>query len=48
MKLYEPLLARGLRFLIRLRGDRHLVVRGRARRADDLVALPPKRRVLTP
>jgi len=36
MKLYEPLLARGLRFIIRLRGDRHLVVRGRARRADDL------------
>lgn len=36
MRLYEPLLARGLRFLIRLRGDRHLVVRGRCRRADDV------------
>jgi hypothetical protein len=36
MKLYEPLLERGLRFIIRLRGDRHLVVRGRSRRADDL------------
>lgn len=36
MKLYEPLLERGLRFIIRLRGDRHLVLRGRARRADDL------------
>lgn len=36
MKLYEPLLARGLRFIIRLRGDRHLVRRGHARRADDL------------
>lgn len=36
MKLYEPLLARGLRFIIRLRGDRHLAVRGRSRRADDL------------
>jgi hypothetical protein len=36
MKLYEPLLARGLRFIIRLRGDRHLAVRGRLRRADDL------------
>ena len=36
MRLYEPLLARGLRFIIRLRGDRHLVRRGRSRRADDL------------
>jgi len=36
MKLYEPLLARGLRFIIRLKGDRHLVVRGRCRRADDV------------
>lgn len=36
MKLYEPLLARRLRFLIRLRGDRHLVVRGRARRAEEV------------
>jgi len=36
MRLYEPLLARRLRFLIRLRGDRHLVVRGRAREAADV------------
>jgi len=36
MKLYEPLLERKLRFIIRLRGDRHLVWRGRSRRADDL------------
>jgi hypothetical protein len=36
MRLCGPLLARGLRFIIRLRGDRHLVVRGRSRRADDL------------
>jgi hypothetical protein len=36
MELYKPLLARGLRFIIRLRGDRHLVRRGRCRRADDL------------
>jgi hypothetical protein len=35
-KLYEPLLARELRFIIRLRGDRHLMKRGRSRRADDL------------
>jgi Transposase DDE domain len=35
-KLYLPLLARGLRFIVRLVGDRHLVVRGRLRRADDL------------
>ena len=36
MKLYQPLLARGLRFIIRLCGDRHLVVRGRCRRAEDV------------
>ena len=36
MRLYEPLLARGLRFIIRLREDRHWVWRGRSRRADDL------------
>jgi Transposase DDE domain len=34
MKLYQPMLARGLRFIIRLCGDRHLLVRGRCRRAD--------------
>jgi hypothetical protein len=43
MKLYQPLLARGLRFIIRLRGDRHLVVRGRSRRADDLARGVPMR-----
>ena len=36
MKLYEPLLARGLCFLIRLRGDRHVVVRGRVRSVADV------------
>jgi hypothetical protein len=36
MKLYQPMLARGLRFIIRLCGDRHLLVRGRCRRADDV------------
>jgi hypothetical protein len=29
-------LERGLRFIIRLRGDRHLAVRGQLRRADEL------------
>lgn len=36
IELYKPLLDRGLRFIIRLRGDRHLVVRGRAREALDV------------
>ncbi len=36
IELYKPLLDRGLRFIIRLRGDRHLVVRGRARDAADI------------
>jgi hypothetical protein len=36
MKLYQPMLARGLRFIIRLCGDRHLLVRGRCRRAQDV------------
>jgi hypothetical protein len=36
MRLYEPLLARGWRFIIRLRGDRPWVLRGCSRRADDL------------
>ena len=35
-KLYLPLLARGLRFIVRLVGDRHLVVRGQLRSARDL------------
>lgn len=36
IELYKPLLERGLRFIIRLRGDRHLVMRGRARSAADM------------
>jgi hypothetical protein len=36
-RLYLPLLARGLRFIVRLVGDRHLTVRGRSRSARDLV-----------
>lgn len=35
-RLYLPLLERGLRFIVRLVGDRHLVVRGRLRSARDL------------
>lgn len=35
-KLYLGLLARELRFIVRLVGDRHLMVRGRLRRAQDL------------
>jgi len=35
-RLYRALLDRGLQFIIRLVGDRHLLVRGRLRRADDL------------
>lgn len=35
-KLYLPLLERGLRFIVRLVGDRHLVVRGCSRSARDL------------
>jgi hypothetical protein len=35
-KLYLPLLERGLRFIVRLVGDRHLVVRGRSRSARDV------------
>jgi hypothetical protein len=35
-KLYWGLLARGLRFIVRLVGDRHLVVRGHLRSAHDL------------
>ena len=38
IELYKPLLDRGLRFIIRLRGDRHLVVRGRARCAEQIAA----------
>ena len=35
-RLYEPLLKQGLRFIMRLTGDRHLRVRGRSRSARDL------------
>jgi hypothetical protein len=35
-RLFEPLLARGLRFLVRMVGTRHVVYRGRAVRAEDL------------
>jgi len=33
IKLFAPMLERGARFLFRLRGDRHVVYRGRTRRA---------------
>jgi hypothetical protein len=35
-KLYLPLLERGLRFIVRMVGDRHLIVRGHLRSARDL------------
>jgi hypothetical protein len=35
-KLYLPLLERGLRFIVRLIGERHLTVRGHSRSARDL------------
>lgn len=35
-RLYQPLWERGLRFIVRLVGDRHRVGRGRKRRAGDL------------
>lgn len=35
-RLYEPLISRGLRFIIRLVGTRHLLCRGRLRSARDL------------
>ena len=37
-RLLDALIERGLRFLIRLRGDRHLVYRGRRHRAGELAA----------
>jgi hypothetical protein len=40
-KLYHPLLDRGLRFLVRLMGDRHLVCRGRRVRAWELASRCP-------
>jgi len=41
VKLMTPLLARGLDFIIRQRGDRHLVHRGRLRRAKELALTCP-------
>jgi hypothetical protein len=40
-RLLDELIERGLRFLIRLRGDRHLVYRGRRHRAAELAARCP-------
>ena len=37
-KLFYPLLERGLEFIVRLRGDRHLLHRARARAASELGA----------
>ena len=59
IELYKPLLDRDLRFIIRLRGDRHLVVRGRASSAAQMArgadavrgdggARGPRRREETP
>ena len=42
-QLYLPMLARGLRFIVRLVGDRHLLVRGRLRSARDLAGGTPLR-----
>jgi len=42
-KLYGPMLTRGLRFIVRLVGDRHLWVRGRLRSARDLARGVPLR-----
>jgi hypothetical protein len=43
MKLYKPLLQRQLRFIVRLVGDRNLVVRGQARLARDIARGVPMR-----
>lgn len=40
-RLFEPLLAMGLRFLVRMVGTRHLLYRGRAVRAGQLAARCP-------
>jgi hypothetical protein len=42
-RLYLPLLERGLRFIVRLVGDRHLRVRGRSRSARELAHGVPLR-----
>jgi Transposase DDE domain len=42
-KLYLPMLARGLRFIVRLIGNRHLRVRGHLRSARDLARGTPLR-----
>ncbi len=38
MKLYKPLLQRHLRFIVRLVGNRNLVVRGQPRKAGDIAS----------
>lgn len=43
MMLYKPLLERGLRFIVRRVGNRHLMVRGRNRLASDLARGVPMR-----
>lgn len=43
IKLFEPLLSRGLRFIVRLTGDRDLVFRGRLRAARDVAKDCPLR-----
>lgn len=43
LMLYKPLLERGLRFIVRLVGNRHLMVRGRHRLASDLARGVPMR-----
>lgn len=40
-KLFSPLLERGLRFIVRLCGDRHLLYRGRRVRASELAKSCP-------
>lgn len=42
-RLFSPLLSRGLRFIIRLRGDRFLSYRGRTSRASELAKGCPMR-----
>lgn len=43
IRLFDPLLARGLRFIVRLTGDRDLLFRGRLRLAKDIAAGCPMR-----
>ena len=41
MRLFEPLLARGLRFIVRLTGDRHLMFRNRPRLTTEVAGHCP-------